>query len=346
MMAELAEIFRPFAPPQIIENAYTDDQYRRILKMVREKGPWPLIFAQNFKSPEEIIAVTGGTIPEGTTMTWDMVLSPKFRGYIASQGVCYYPELNDCYYNSHFLDLARKYWGAEYAEPETFLFNIQGPSTPGGLHLDGTVFRGMTLENTPIWLLLIMTKSGLFRHWKSRKVQVTGWYYKGSIGGGFNYWPDGPRGQPQQIVPPMWGRAVVAENEMMYHQAQASGAPALRKPAGLDISSIMGVDPDSPDDWRIETFGQVTQHIPASEMRLLLHWGGRVFMDFDELRTTLDHSDDIALEQALDMLIADLRRRKVTFDMPTDPMTDRTFIGMLSQIYDVDMPTNAPPDAE
>ena len=84
---------------------------------------------------------------------------------------------------------------------------------------------------------------------------MTGWYYKGSIGGGFNYWPEGPHGQPQQIIPPVWGRAVVAENEMMYHQAQASGPAALRKPAGLDISSTIGVDPSSPQDRRIETFG-------------------------------------------------------------------------------------------
>lgn len=62
--------------------------------MIREKGPWPLIVAQNFKSPEEVIAVIGGAIPEGEAPTWDMVLSPKFRGYIARQGVCYYPELN------------------------------------------------------------------------------------------------------------------------------------------------------------------------------------------------------------------------------------------------------------
>ena len=172
---------------------------------------------------------------------------------------------------------------------------------------------------------------------------MTGWYYKGSIGGGFNYWPEGPHGQPQQIIPPVWGRAVVAENEMMYHQAQASGPAAVRKPAGLDISSTIGVDPSSPEDWRIETFGQVTQHIPAEEMRLLLHWGARVSMNFHELKTTLDHTDDIAHEQALDILISDLRRRKVAFDMPADPMTDRAFIGMLSQVYQVDIPQNAPP---
>lgn len=347
MSADLAERFRPVAPPQVIESAYTDDQHRRILQVVRENGPWPLILAENFKSPEEVIATTGGVIPEGMTITWDMILSGVFRGYLARQGVCYYPELNDCYYNSRFLDLVRNYWGAKYAEPETFLFNIQGPTPLGGPpHLDGTVFRGMTMENTPLWLLLIMSKSGLFQHWQSKKAQVTSWYYKGKIGGGFNCWPDGPRGEPMQVKAPMWGRAIVAENEMMFHHAQALGPVAMRHPAGLDISSTIGVDPTVEDGWRIETFGEVTQQIPPEEMRLLLHWGARIFMDFDELKTALDHTDDIVHERALDILIADVRKRGVPFEMPTDPMNDRAFIAMMSQVYNLNGPVNIPADAE
>lgn len=346
MTTDPAERFRPVAPPQVIENAYTEDQHQRILQVVRENGPWPLILAENFNSPEELIAVTGGVIPEGVTLTWDMLLSGVFRGYLARQGVCYYPELNDCYYNSKFLDLVRKYYGAKYAEPETFLFNIQGPTPIGGPpHLDGTVFRGMTMENTPLWLLLIMSKSGLFQHWQSKKAQVTSWYYKGKIGG-FNYWPDGPRGEPHQIYAPMWGRAVVAENEMMFHHAKATGPLEMRTPQGLDISSTIGVDPAVDDGWRIETFGKTTQQIPAQEMRLLVHWGARVFMDFDDLKIALDHTDDIKHEQALDILIADLHTRKVEFEMPSDPMNDRKFIGLLSQVYNIEGPTNIPPDAD
>lgn len=347
MATDLAEQFRPVAPPFVIENAYTDDQHQRILQVVREHGPWPLILAENFKSPEEVIAASGGVLPEGVTLTWDMIISGVFRGYIARQGVCFYPELNDCYYNSRFLDMVRNYWGAKYAEPETFLFNIQGPTPIGGPpHLDGTVFRGMTMENTPLWLLQIMSKSGLFRHWQSKKAQVTGWYYKGKIGGGFNYWPDGPRGEPKQVTSPMWGRAVVAENEMMFHHAQAAGPVSMRHPAGLGISSTIGVDPTVEGGWQIETFGKVTQQIPPEEMRLLVHWGARVFMDMDELKTAFDHTDDITHDKALNILVDDLRKRGVAFEMPTDPMGDRQFIGMLSQVYAVNGPTNVPADID
>jgi len=346
MLSELADSFRPVARPRIIEGAYSDGQHRRLLNVVRAYGPWQLILAENFKTPEEVFATTMGEVPAGIVPTWDMLLNPVFRGYFARQGVCFYPELEDCYYNSHFLELVRGYWGAKYAEPETFLFNIQGPTPIGGPpHLDGTVFRGMTMENTPLWLLLTMAKSCLFRHWQAKKGQVIAWYYKGKIGGGFNCWPDGPRGAPLQINAPMWGRAVVVENERMFHHGQATGPVALRKPAGLDITSKFEADPEAEDGWRITTAGTVNQRIPAEEMRLLVHWGARLYMDFQEMKTALDHTDDINHEQALNMLMVDMRARGVSFEVPTDPMNDRKFIATLAKVYDIGGPTNVPAEA-
>jgi hypothetical protein len=346
MIKELANSFRPVAPPQILEQAYSNDQHRRLMDVVRRHGPWQLILAENFETPEEVIATTSGELPEGVEATWDMVLTPVFRGYLARQGVCFYPELEDCYYNSQFLELVRTYWGARYAEPETFLFNIQGPCPIGGPpHLDGTVFRGMTMENTPLWLLLTMAKSCLFRRWQAKKGQVIAWYYKGKIGGGFNCWPDGPQGEPLQIEAPMWGRAVVVENERMFHHGQACGPVAERRPAGLDIRSVLGVDPETKDGWRITTGDVVNQRIPAEELRFLVHWGARLFTDFEELKITFDHTDDIAAETAIGMLIDDMRSRSVRFETPTDPMNDRVFVRLVSQVYDIGGPTNIPPDA-
>lgn len=347
MLRELAENFRPVAAPQLIESAYSEDQHRRLLSTVRNNGPWPLILAENFSSPEEVVATTSGMIPEGIELTWDMIgLSPVFRGYLARGGVCFYPELEDCYFNSRFLELVRNYYDCKYTEPETFLFNIQGPTPIGGPpHLDGTVFRGMTMEDTPLWLLLTMAKSCLFTEWRAKKGQVIAWYYKGKTGGGFNCWPDGPSGEPLQINAPMWGRAVVVENEMMFHHGQACGPVNMRKPEGLDISSTFGADPQDPSGWQIETLGKVNQKVPTQEMRFLVHWGARLFKDMDEVRKTYDHTDDISADKALNMLIADMKKRGVEFEEPTDPMNDRKFIALLSQVYDIGGPTNIPPDA-
>jgi hypothetical protein len=340
-----ASIFRPVADPQILEGAYTDDQHRRMFDLVRRKGPWSLILAHHFKSPEEVIATTSGMAPKGVKPTWDMFLSPVFRGHLAQGHTCLHPEIEDCFYNPKFLDLVRGYWKAEYARPESMLFNLQGPAAAGGApHVDATRFRGVSPQNTPVWLMNMMVKSGLFKRWQAKKAQVIAWYYKGRVGGGFTYWPDGPQAEPKQIHAPMWGRAVVVENEMMYHTAEACGPSSMRRPDGLAINSLISADPETADGWRITTEDQVIQRLPAEEMRFLVHWGADIFMDYQELKDTLDHKDDIAHEQIFDMFIKDLRARGETFEVPTDPLTNTGFIQLLTRVYDPGMPTIFPPE--
>jgi len=344
---DLAASFRPVAPPRVIENAYPEDQHRRLLGVVRDHGPWPLILAHHFKSPEEVLATTSGDVPEGVQLTWDMFLSPVFRGYLARGGVCLFREIEDCYYNSGFLDLVRSYWGARYAEPESMLFNLQGPCREGGSpHIDGTRFRGLQMENTPTWLLNTMSKSGLFRRWQAKKAQVIAWYYRGRIGGGFDYWPDGPQGRPRQMPAPMWGRAVVVENERMYHCAQSNGPAALRHPEGLAIDSRLAPDPETEGGFRITTGDRVIQRIPADEMRFLVHWGAQVYLDDEELRVAQDHTDDLTHERAFEILIADLRARGECFELPSDPLTDRAFIRLLNRVYDLGAPSQRPPEPD
>lgn len=343
METDLLARFRPVAAPQIIDDAYTADQFARMVGVINREGPWTLILAQHFKTPEEVIATTSGSVPEGFKPTWDMFLSPVFRGYFARGSTSLYPEIEDCFFNTRFLDLARGYWGAKYAQPESMLFNLQGPCPMGGSpHIDGTRFRGVDMDNTPPWLLNTMCKSMLFKPWQAKKAQVIAWYYRGSIGGGFHYWPDGPANQYQTLAAPMWGRAVVVENEMMYHTAQANGPEAMRRPAGLDITSTIETDPNHAGGWRITTNGDVIQEIPAAESRYLFHWNAQVFMDLDELKVTLDHKDDLSHERVFDIFLADLRQRGITFEVPSDPITDPAFIALLTRVYDHGFPTHMP----
>lgn len=345
MDLERAKNLRPVAEPRVFEGAYTADQHRRLLDVVRCNGPWKLILAQHFHSAEELIATTSGSLPEGVTPTLDLFLSPVFRGFFSYDKVCLYPEIQDCFYNTAFLDRVRDYWNAPYAEPDSMLFNIQGPCSGGGSpHLDATRFRGLTLENTPVWLMNTMTKSGLFKRWQARKAQVIAWYYKGRVGGGFTYWPDGPHEQPKQIQAPMWGRAVVVENEMMFHTADSCGPASMRKPADLAFHSLMEPDPESAGGWRITTDGRVIQRIPEEEFRFLVHWGANLYLDFDELKRALDHADDLTHERIFDILVDDLRARRIEFEPPGDPLTDRDFIGVVNAVYGIDRPLIFPPE--
>lgn len=343
----MSNIFVPVAEPRVIEETYSADQHQRLLRVIRDNGPWPLVVARHFKSPEEVIATTSGVLPEGVKPTWDMFLSPVFRGILGTASVALYPEIEDCFLNSRFLELVRGYWGARHARPESMLFNIQGPSTAGGSpHVDGTRFRGIDLHTSPVWVMNMMVKSGLFEQWRARKAQVIAWYYRGKIGGGFTYWPDGLRGAPRQIEAPMWGRGVVVENEKMYHTAESCGPKDQRRPEGLAIDSVMEADPEAPDDWRIRTGEHIVQHIPAGEFRLLVHWGAEIFMDDRELEVTLDHSDDLSLEKVFEMFASDLRRRGTVFAMPSDPSSDREFIELLTRTYDPGKPAIFPPEPQ
>jgi hypothetical protein len=346
MSAEIASQIRPVAEPRVFEGAYTEDQHRRMIEVVRGEGPWQLILAQHFASAEEVVATMSGSMPEGVTPTFDMFVTPTFRGFFAKYGTCLYPELEDCFFNSAFLERVRAYWKADYARPENLLFNIQGPAhsfDPG--HLDATQFRGISQKNTPIWLMNTMTKSGLFSQWMMKKAQVIAWFYPGSIGGGFTYWPEGPLSAPKRLTAPMWNRAVVVQNEMMYHRGEPNGPIDQRMPDGLAFESLFGADPEVADGWQITTGGAVIQKIPAAETRFLVHWSAEIYSDLDELRTVMEHRDDLTHDQLFDMFIADLRERGHDVEVPTDPLHDRRFIALLNKVYDLGLPRSYPAEA-
>ena len=88
------------------------------------------------------------------------------------------------------------------------------------------------------------------------------------------------------------------------------------------------------------------QRIPEPEFRFLVHWGANVYRDLDELKTALDHTDDLSHERVFDLFVDDLRSRGVELDVPADPLTDASFIDLLNDVYGIDRPLHIPPDPE
>jgi hypothetical protein len=112
-LRRLNDILRPIAAPSVLENVYTDDQHERILNVIKEHGPWPSIISLHFDSVEELFATSnpGGEIdPAFADLTLDDVAIAQFRGFFAKDSINFFPELDDCLYNSRFLELARNYW--------------------------------------------------------------------------------------------------------------------------------------------------------------------------------------------------------------------------------------------
>src|SRR5690606_11316833 len=94
------------------------------------------------------------------------------------------------------------------------------------------------------------------------------------------------------------------------------------------------------------TDGEVVQQIPEQEFRFLVHWGANVYRDLDELKVTLDHTDDIGHDQVFDIFFKDLKARGVQFEIPSDPLTDKAFIRLLTGVYAYGIPLHFPPEPE
>jgi hypothetical protein len=275
---------------------------------------------------------SGGTDKSGLTL--DDVASANFRGTLGTGSTCLYPELEDCYYNSKFLQLVRDYWGARYARPTLMLFNLCGPhhSSLNG-HLDAVTFRGVRIENAPVWLQNVMGRSGLFADYMVKMAQVITWWYRGE-NGTFTYWPDGPLGEPARLEHPLWNKGVLVQNEMMFHRGDPTGPPAARDLPGLKNRSLLGYD-GSADDWVITTDGEAIRRYQPDEMRLLVHWSAEVFMDRAELELNLNHSHDLTFDIVFDRLLADLRSRGIAAVEPSDPLHDPAFIRTLTDAYSI-----------
>jgi len=342
---ELSEVLRPASAPVEIDGVYTDDQRDRLLDVVRTQGPWKLIIAQHFASADELMATMSGAFPEGFTPSLELFLTPTFRGYLANYGTVLYPEVHDCFYNEKFVGMAKRYWKAEYAKPEMMLFNINGPCAnrdPG--HLDSPSFRGVRHENAPTWLCSVMGKSGLFTDYLIKMAQVITWFSLDE-GSGFTYWPDGPLKAPQRLLPPVYNRGVVVQNEMMVHRGEANGPLDQQTPAGLAFDTVFTGDPADRDQWLIKNGEDVIATHRTSELRFLVHWSAEVFSDFEELKKNMDGSDDLTIERAIDTLVKDVNAQGVTLAMPDDPLHDPEFIRTLNAAYDLGGPAIYPDEA-
>ncbi|MCP1470288.1 hypothetical protein J3E64_001976 [Sphingobium sp. OAS761] len=343
-MIDRARRMKPVVPPRMLHDIFTPEENRRLFHILRTNGPWRLIAAIYFKSVEELLAISspgaGGTRPRSLS---DM-LNPSFRGFFGNHGLPYEEEAHEIFYSRKLVDLVKSMHGARYGTPYLFQFNIQGPChgyDPG--HFDGRSWRGLDPTNMPAWLGAVMAKSGLFDAWEVKAGQVISYYYPSDVDGGFTYWPDGPEAAPQRMAAPFWNSGLLTDNQHMYHRGEACGPRDRRDtPDGMTLDSVL--EADGEQGWRVVDGDRLIARYQPSDMRILFHYSAHVFTDMDELKLFYDHKDDLTIERAFDMLIADLKRRGVGFAMPGDPMTDRAFIATLTETYAMS-PSHYPAEA-
>ena len=298
--------------PLRIEQAYPD--LDRVWRLVESHGP--------YRSMAGL---------EGYREYGMLSAMPWFREHWALDGRPLVPGVDDILHNPVFIDGARKVFAGGIVRPMTLLINLMGPMPAGTPHIDTPSFRGAERTNFPLWLLLVMGASGLFRRWSLSLAGVVSWFYNGE-GGEFEYWPDGEKGSAMGEQPPFGNTAIVTDSDRMYHRVGAIGRPNEYLSEGT-ISASAQLQQEENGAWRIVDGGKVRAVYDPRQVRVSLLWKAIVFEDEAAAAAFNDHSDDITLERAATIFCSDLRTRGVKFTEPSDPVSDPQWSRTLVATY-------------
>jgi hypothetical protein len=189
-----------------------------------------------------------------------------------------------------------------------------------------------------------MGKSGLFQDYLIKMAQVITWFSLDNSSG-FTYWPDGPLHAPQRVLPPVYNRGIVVQNEMMVHRGEANGPLDQQIPAGLAFDTVFTGDDGERDQWLLKNGDEVIARHHTDQLRFLVHWSAEVFSDYDELKKNMEGSDDLTVERAIDIMVDDAHARGIKIDIPSEPLHDPAFIQTLNAAYDLGGPAMYPEKA-
>jgi hypothetical protein len=245
---------------------------------------------------------------------------PWFREHWALDGRALVPGVEGILHNPAFIEGARRVFGGGIVRPMTMLINLMAPMPAGTPHIDTPSFRGAERTNFPLWLLLVMGASGLFRRWSLSLAGVVTWFYDGE-GGEFEYWPDGADRPAMREQPPFGNAAVVTDSDRMYHRVAAIGRPDRYLSEGT-ISASSELTRDGEGAWRVIDSGNLRAVYKPDEVRVSLLWKAIVFENEAAAASFEDHSDDITMERTVRIFCSDLRARGIKFNEPSDPTHD------------------------
>lgn len=232
--------------------------------------------------------------------------------------------------NPNWFAAAREAFGAQIVKPIHVTLNVNGPAPLALPHVDQPAFRGFTDAQAPIWLLMAMSRSRLFLPWLVPVASGLVWFWRGE-GGEFEYWPEGPEGEPVRVEPPMWNTGVMSDNEVMWHRVGAFG-PEERQQKLMQVRASALADWTG-DGWGISQDGETLMRLAPDEMRIALLWKAYVFRDEAHLASFEDSRLNLDMEQVIDIFCEDLARRGLPSGRPADPAADAEWRELLESAY-------------
>jgi len=249
-------------------------------------------------------------------------VDPWFRGDWALGGEPLVDGADLILHNKRFLEAAKAAFGTSCVNPEFVAVNINGPMPACTTHVDNPSFYGATRVDYPLPFLRVMGASGLFEAWRVVRASTVSWFYEGQ-GGNFDYWPEGLDGPMLSEQPPFGNVALCADNDRMYHRIGPIGNGSEEMPR---MSLSAKIQPDGEGNWIILENGEVRATYPSHAIRFSVLWKA-------EVRDRESSIDNLTLDRIMAIFTADLRHRRVDFQMPSVPLADTPWIFLLQRIY-------------
>ena len=247
---------------------------------------------------------------------------PWFRGDWAVDGKPVVEGAEAILRNKSFLEAARAAFGTPLICPEFVAVNINGPMPACTTHVDNPSFYGATRVDYPLPFLRVMGFSGLFEPWRVVRASILSWFYEGS-GGSFDYWPEGLDWPMRSEQPPFRNVALCADTDRMYHRIGPIGDPNAASPR---MSAAALIHSSGDGNWSILENGEVRATYPYRAIRFSILWKAAI-------EDRQPNTGNLTLDRIMSILTADLRHRKVDFQMPSDPLLNTAWILLLQRIY-------------
>lgn len=263
-----------------------------------------------------------GSVDEITHPDGERSALPWFRETWALGGKPLVEGAEMILHNKHFLEAARVLFGTSDVHPAFVVVNLTAPMPAGEPHIDYPAFRGATRERYSLPFLMAMGKSELFETWRVVQAGALAWFYEG-VGGNFDYWPEGLDGPMLSERPPFGNVSIVADNDRMYHRIGAIGDPNAPLPR---MSASAHIHPADDANWAVVDNGEVRATYPNRAIRFTVIWKA-------DVRGREFGGDNLTLDRIMEIFTADLRRRRVDFQIPSDPLADTTWIQLLQSTY-------------
>jgi hypothetical protein len=220
-----------------------------------------------------------------------------------------------------FVAAAADVFAGTVVRPHTVYANVQLPAVGTDFgHTDVPEFRGIQRDRYPVALLHMMNRSGLFRRWQLDICTAVTWLWDGP-GGDFVLWTNGPDQTPDRYAPPLTDRAVVSDNDRVFHAvgdfARADGPQARDLTPTSEVGAVA-------NGWQLRDGERVVGTWPCDVVRLSLSWKAYVFRDDAAARTFDEHTDDLDEARVFDVFAAELARRGTP--LPAARPTDESFL--------------------